>query len=94
MTQVAKDGTTADFTVTLTHEASTDQAIEAVGRVRDVAHADAPDGTEALVGGMSSIYKDIDTAVNHDYRTVFPVAAVLIMVILGLLLRSVVAPGT
>ncbi|GGW70620.1 putative membrane protein [Streptomyces lucensis JCM 4490] len=92
MTQVAKDGTTADFTVTLTHEASTDQAIEAVGRVRDVAHADAPDGTEALVGGMSSIYKDIDTAVNHDYRTVFPVAAVLIMVILGLLLRSVVAP--
>jgi RND superfamily putative drug exporter len=41
---------------------------------------------------MSSIYKDIDTAVNHDYRTVFPVAALLIMVILGLLLRSVVAP--
>jgi RND superfamily putative drug exporter len=41
---------------------------------------------------MSSIYKDIDAAVNHDYKTVFPVAAVLIMVILGLLLRSVVAP--
>ncbi|MGW4275814.1 MMPL family transporter, partial [Streptomyces seoulensis] len=55
-------------------------------------HADAPDGTEALVGGMSSIYKDIDAAVNHDYRTVFPVAAILIMIILGLLLRSVVAP--
>jgi RND superfamily putative drug exporter len=41
---------------------------------------------------MSSIYKDINTAVNHDYRTVFPVAALLIMLILGLLLRSVVAP--
>ncbi|MET7740909.1 MMPL family transporter [Streptomyces sp. NPDC005385] len=92
MTQVNKDGTTADFTVTLKYEASTDQAIETVGRVRDVAHADAPDGTEALVGGMSSIYKDIDAAVNHDYRTVFPVAAILIMIILGLLLRSVVAP--
>ncbi|MEU6476537.1 MMPL family transporter [Streptomyces sp. NPDC047017] len=92
MSQVSKDGTTADFTVTLKYEASTDQAIDAVGRVRDVAHADAPDGTKAYVGGMSSIFKDIDTAVNHDYRTVFPVAALLIMVILGLLLRSLVAP--
>ncbi|MFJ8098194.1 MMPL family transporter [Streptomyces griseofuscus] len=92
MSQLDKDGTTADFTVTLTYEASTDQAIDAVQRVRDTAHAGAPAGTEALVGGMSSIYKDIDTAVNHDYRTVFPVAALLIMVILGLLLRSVVAP--
>ncbi|WP_328442111.1 MMPL family transporter [Streptomyces sp. NBC_00457] len=92
MTQVNKEGTTADFTVTLQYEASTDKAIDAVDRVRDVAHSDAPEGTEALVGGMSSIYKDIDTAVNHDYRTVFPVAALLIMVILGLLLRSVVAP--
>ncbi|MEU3028365.1 MMPL family transporter [Streptomyces incarnatus] len=92
MSQLNKDGTTADFTVTLKYEASTDQAIDAVQRVRDTAHADAPAGTEALVGGMSSIYKDIDTAVNHDYRTVFPVAALLIMVILGLLLRSVVAP--
>ncbi|BCM65125.1 MULTISPECIES: MMPL family transporter [Streptomyces] len=92
MTQVNKAGTTADFTVTLKYEASTDKAIDAVGRVRDVAHSEAPDGTEALVGGMSSIYKDINAAVNHDYKTVFPVAAVLIMIILGLLLRSVVAP--
>ncbi|WP_330341930.1 MMPL family transporter [Streptomyces sp. NBC_00557] len=92
MTQLNKDGTTADFTVTLKYEASTDKAIDAVGKVRDVAHANAPDGTKAVVGGMSSIYKDINTAVNHDYKTVFPVAAILIMVILGLLLRSVVAP--
>ncbi|MFJ7073674.1 MMPL family transporter [Streptomyces sp. NPDC098781] len=92
MSQVNKEGTTADFTVTLKYEASTDKAIEAVGEVREVARSEAPDGTEALVGGMSSIFKDIDTAVNHDYRTVFPVAAVLIMLILGLLLRSVVAP--
>ncbi|MGW3201383.1 MMPL family transporter [Streptomyces sp. NPDC001118] len=92
VTQLNKEGTTADFTVTLKYEASTDKAIDTVGKVRDVAHSDAPDGTKAVVGGMSSIYKDINTAVNHDYKTVFPVAAVLIMVILGLLLRSVVAP--
>ncbi|GAA3137787.1 MMPL family transporter [Streptomyces echinatus] len=92
MAEVNKEGTTADFTVTLKYEASTDKAIDAVGRVRDVAHSTAPPGTEALVGGMSSIFKDIHAAVNHDYKTVFPVAAILIMVILGLLLRSVVAP--
>ncbi|QZZ33214.1 MMPL family transporter [Streptomyces sp. ST1015] len=92
MTQTNTDGTTADFTVTLKYEASTDKALEAVGKVRSVAHDEAPEGTDALVGGMSSIYKDIQAAVNHDYRTVFPVAAFLIMVILGFLLRSVVAP--
>jgi RND superfamily putative drug exporter len=89
---VNKAGTTANYTVTLKYEASSDPAIAAVGDIRSVAHANAPQGSEALVGGTSSVFKDINAAVNHDYRTVFPVAAVLIMVILGLLLRSVVAP--
>jgi RND superfamily putative drug exporter len=89
---ISKDGRTANITVTLKYGSATDQALSAVGDVRDVAHADAPPGTKALVGGMSSIYKDINAAVNHDYRTVFPLAALLIMIILGLLLRSVVAP--
>jgi RND superfamily putative drug exporter len=91
-TDVNKTNTTANFTVTLKYGAATDQAISAVGDIRTVAHDNAPPGTEALVGGSSSIFKDINAAVNHDYRTVFPVAAVLIMIILGLLLRSVVAP--
>ncbi|WP_329178463.1 MMPL family transporter [Streptomyces sp. NBC_01477] len=91
-TDLNKAGTTANFTVTLKYEAASDQAIKAVGDVRTVAHDNAPPGTEAYVGGSSSVFKDINAAVNHDYRTVFPVAAVLIMVILGLLLRSVVAP--
>ncbi|MGH4035061.1 MMPL family transporter [Actinomycetota bacterium Odt1-20B] len=92
MSLVNKPGTTADFTVTLKYEASTDRAIDTVAKVRDVAHASAPENTEAVVGGTSAIFKDIDTAVSHDYKTVFPVAALLIMVILGLLLRSIVAP--
>lgn len=89
---LSKDHKTANFTVTLKYEAATGKAIDTVGDVRDTAHADAPTGTKALVGGMSSIYKDINAAVDHDYKTVFPIAALLIMVILGLLLRSVVAP--
>ena len=56
------------------------------------AHATAPPGTYALVGGTTSVFADIQRAVNHDYAVVFPAAAVIILLILGLLLRSVVAP--
>ncbi|NEA30670.1 MMPL family transporter [Streptomyces sp. SID13031] len=90
--ELSKDGKTANFTVTLKYGSATDQALEVIGDVRNVAHAEAPPGSKALVGGITSIFKDINAAVNHDYRTVFPLAALLIMVILGLLLRSVVAP--
>jgi putative drug exporter of the RND superfamily len=41
---------------------------------------------------VSSIYKAINAAVNRDFRTVFPHAALLIMVMLALLLRNVAAP--
>src|SRR5262249_30685579 len=60
--------------------------------LRDAAHAAAPPGTIALVGGITSVFVDIQAAVNHDYLVVFPVAAGLILVILALLLRSLVAP--
>jgi len=41
---------------------------------------------------MTAVYVDIDAAMARDYSIVFPVAALLIMVILGLLLRSLMAP--
>jgi RND superfamily putative drug exporter len=56
------------------------------------AHAAAPPGTYALVGGTTAVFADIEHAVNHDYAVVFPVAALIILLILGLLLRSLVAP--
>jgi RND superfamily putative drug exporter len=37
---------------------------------------------------------DVRTATKHDYKVVFPVAALLILLILGALLRSAVAPLT
>ncbi|WP_419992370.1 MMPL family transporter [Streptomyces boninensis] len=89
---VSKNGETAHVTVTLKYGSASDKALDLIDEVRDTAHANAPDGAEAKVGGMTAIFKDIDKAVMQDYKTVFPVAAALIMVILGLLLRSVVAP--
>ncbi|WP_033212993.1 MMPL family transporter [Kitasatospora phosalacinea] len=90
--KVSEDGATADFTVMFNDKPESNTAIDAVTDLRDVAHAKAPAGTEAKVGGMSAIYKDINLAMNHDYRLVFPVAGLLILLILGLQLRSVVAP--
>ncbi|MEV4440189.1 MMPL family transporter [Streptomyces sp. NPDC049577] len=87
------DGSVAQFSVVLKYGPTTDKAIElAGGPLRDGAHAAAPAGTEALVGGTSAVLSDVEKAVSHDYKVVFPVAGLAIMVILGLLLRSLVAP--
>ncbi|MEV6780216.1 MMPL family transporter [Streptomyces syringium] len=87
------DGTVAQYAVVLKYRPTEDKSIElAGGTLRDTAHASAPQGTEALVGGTSAVLSDIQKAVSHDYKLVFPVAGLAIMVILGLLLRSLVAP--
>ncbi|MEY9877855.1 RND superfamily putative drug exporter [Streptacidiphilus sp. MAP12-33] len=85
-------GNTADISVVFSNDPSSSQALDTVAKLRDVAHANAPNGTKVLVGGMSAIFADIQKAIDRDYSVVFPVAAVLIMLILGLMLRSVVAP--
>ncbi|MEV6750990.1 MMPL family transporter [Streptomyces sp. NPDC051214] len=91
--RLSKDGGTASFSVVLSDPPASDKALETVkDRLRPVAHEDAPAGTEALVGGTTAVYVDINKAVDRDYSVVFPVAALAIMVILGLLLRSLVAP--
>lgn len=89
---LSADGSTANFTVLLNDTPASNEAISTISGLRDTAHAAAPAGTKAYVGGITSVYKDINTAMAHDYSLVFPIAALLIMVILGLLLRSVVAP--
>ncbi len=83
---------TADISVILSNNPESSQAMNTVKELRDVAHAAAPPGTKALVGGETAIYVDINKAIDHDYSVVFPVAGILIMLILGLMLRSVVAP--
>ncbi|KJS59343.1 MMPL family transporter [Streptomyces rubellomurinus] len=89
---VSPDGQTVDITLVLADDSASNKAIDTIGDVRKAAHDKAPEGTKALVAGTASVYKDINTAMAHDYSLVFPIAAVLIMIILGLLLRSVVAP--
>lgn len=90
---VSADKATADYRVTLSYDPSSTQAVSVMkSSIMPGAHAAAPPGTYALVGGTTAVFADIQRAVNHDYAVVFPVAAVIILLILGLLLRSAVAP--
>ncbi|WP_131738939.1 MMPL family transporter [Actinomadura roseirufa] len=87
------DGRTALFDAQLATDPLSRPAMDTVsGPVRRSAHAAAPPGTEAIVGGQTAVMVDLRQAMNRDYAVVFPIAGVLIAVILGLLLRSVVAP--
>ena len=90
---LSTDGATAVYTVTLSHDPQSTTAVNTVKNgLRPQAHAAAPTGTYALVGGTTAVFADIQAATNHDYALVFPVAAVIILLILMLLLRSLVAP--
>jgi RND superfamily putative drug exporter len=90
---LSANGDAATFSVVLDHDPGSDTSIANVkGPIRDAAHKAAPDGTTAYVGGTTSVFVDMQKAMNRDYAVVFPVAAVIIMLILALLLRSLVAP--
>ena len=90
---VSADQATAEYTVTLSADPQSTTAVNTVKNgLRPQAHAAAPPGTYALVGGTTAVFADIQAATNHDYAVVFPVAAAIILVILMLLLRSLVAP--
>ncbi|KNB54146.1 MMPL family transporter [Streptomyces caatingaensis] len=87
------DGRIALYEVSLVHRPLERAAVElAGGPLRAGAHRYAPRGTTVLVGGRSAELADMRTAVAHDYKVVFPVAALAITVILALLLRSLVTP--
>jgi multidrug efflux pump subunit AcrB len=54
--------------------------------------AAAPAGAEVRVGGQTMAYADVRAATERDLSVVFPVAAVLFVLILALLLRAALAP--
>src|ERR1700683_3284955 len=90
---VSTDRATAEYTVTLSVDPESTTAVNTVKNgLRPQAHAAAPPGTYALVGGTTAVFADIQAAQTHDYAVVFPVAAVIILLILMLRLRSLVAP--
>ena len=49
-------------------------------------------GAEAKVGGGSAVNLDIQRATRHDTNLVVPLVLAVVLVILGLVLRAIVAP--
>ena len=89
---LSEDGSGARIGVNLTENATSNAALDvAEGPLRDVAHASTA-GDEVRVGGASSAFADIRSALERDMLVVFPIAALLIALVLGVLLRSVIAP--
>lgn len=90
--KLSPDATVADFRVVLDAEAESSAAMATVRGPLQEAVDQRPAGTRALIGGTTSVYVDLQSAMDRDYAVVFPVAAVLILCILALLLQSAVAP--
>jgi putative drug exporter of the RND superfamily len=62
------------------------------GPIRDAAHSFNSANKQVYVGGTTSIFADIQAVSDRDLRVLFPIAAAFIFLILGILLRSLVAP--
>jgi RND superfamily putative drug exporter len=83
----------ARIDVVLAYEPTSSRAMDiASGPLRDAAHSAAPRGTTTMVAGTSATFADVSDAIDRDMHVIFPVAALLILLILVITLRGVVAP--
>ena len=75
---------------TLTSAPDGQAAFSTIDHVRANVHA-VP-GADAIVGGNTAVTLDIARAADHDRNLIIPIILVLVFVILGLLLRAIIAP--
>ncbi len=75
---------------TLTSPPDSQAAYNTIGRARAAVHA-VP-GAHALVGGTTAINLDVKDASAHDRNLIIPLILAVVLIILGILLRSLVAP--
>jgi RND superfamily putative drug exporter len=83
-------GGTAIMNGTLISPPDSQEAYATIDRVRDNVHA-VP-GADALVGGTTAINLDVQRAAAYDRDLIIPIVLIVVLVILGLLLRALVAP--
>jgi len=86
---VIKNGL-AYTTGTLSTDPDSQAAKNTVDQVRTVEHA-IP-GAQAEVGGNTAVVLDTQRASKHDDYAIIPIVLLVVVLILGLLLRAVVAP--
>ncbi len=90
VTQVASHDGHAFLEGTLTSAPDSQAAYTTIDQTRAAVHA-VP-GADAMVGGNTAVTLDIAHAADHDRNLIIPIILLLVFVILGLLLRAIVAP--
>jgi putative drug exporter of the RND superfamily len=75
---------------TMTPPPDSSAAYTLVDKIRTTVHA-IP-GADAKVGGGTAINKDVESAAAHDRDLLIPLILLVVLLILGLLLRAIVAP--
>ncbi len=92
LAQLSSDGKAAIISLILKDDPTSDKAMNAVaGPIRTAAHSTGLNA-QIAVGGETASYADLNAATNRDIKTIVPIAAAIIFVILALLLRSLIAP--
>ncbi len=86
---VTKDGL-AFVQATMIPAPDSPAAYTLVDKIRTTVHA-IP-GADAKVGGATAVNKDVGTAAAHDRNLLIPLILGVVLLILGLLLRAIVAP--
>jgi len=87
---IERSGDLARFPVTLNAAPGSQEAFDTIDALRVQVKAAA--GPGALVGGNDAVGLDTMRASTHDERFVIPLVLLVVLVILGILLRSIVAP--
>jgi putative drug exporter of the RND superfamily len=79
------------FTATLAVDPSSNNAFKFIAPLRRAVKSAGGDG--ALVGGPTAQERDYRISATHDNRLIVPMIVLVVFTILGLLLRSLAAPG-
>jgi len=80
----------SEVSVVLTSAPDSPAATATIEALR--ARVAAVPGADALVGGPTAIALDTDRGAAHDRSIVFPLVLLVVLAVLGLLLRSLIAP--
>ena len=75
---------------TLADQPDSDAAKATVARVRDAVHG--INGADAKVGGQTALQVDLNAANDHDNKLIIPLVLIVVLLVLGVLLRAIVAP--
>ncbi|HEX5087361.1 MAG TPA: MMPL family transporter [Nocardioides sp.] len=89
-TQIPPVGGVKLITAPVEGDVADQAAFDTIKAVRDKVRA--VDGADALVGGTSAIYLDIQKASTRDNWVIIPIVLLVVMLILMVLLRAVLSP--